>query len=179
MGLEEFIDGLDEPSNDDTNEDSSSNEPEPLNEYVYQGDKELLDISPDDVEQVLEDTQYKFQEKSLPINGNTYCLESENSQFILYVATSWVGTDADCISISVIETEDMYDVLNPRLVFPVAGWKDELEQAINDVVESRSEIEYCERCGSVMIYKKTNVSNEKIKGCSNYPNCMNKEYMKD
>lgn len=174
MGLDNFIDDY-EPSEEDGDDGDEEDEPDPMDRREYSGDKELLDITVDEVKEVLDSTDYDFSRESHPVNGKVFSIESNNGKFILYVATSWEHRNADCITVSVSESFDKYDVIDPRLVFPTEGWRDRLVGTIEDVLASKDEIQYCDMCGSVKIYRKTNAGNKKIHGCSNYPDCSNKE----
>lgn len=176
MGLDNFIDDY-EPSDEEGDDGDEDDEPDPMDRREYSGDKELLDITVSDVKEVLNSTDYDFCRESHPVNGKTFCIKSSNGKFILYVAASWEHRNADSITVSVSESFDKYDVIDPRLVFPTEGWKDRLVDTIEETLDSKDEIQYCRHCGSVMIYRKTNTTNKKIRGCSNYPDCKNKEIL--
>jgi hypothetical protein len=77
----------------------------------------------------------------------------------------------DCLLLSILESENLYDVVTPYKIFPTPGWGDKVQEAISTVKERKDELRDCPRCGSLTIIKKTNNTSTRIRGCSTYPDC--------
>jgi len=165
MGLEKFMDGFDEEAIEEEN--NSTGEPD----YTYNGDKELLEIEIDDVQEVLDEVELSFKDSNLRIKGATRYVESEKGTFVMVVSCPYECQEPDCIKVHVLENESLYDVIEPYAIYKVEGWKGELKEAIRAVQENSDDIVNCPRCESVMIIRTTNGTNERIRGCSNYPDC--------
>lgn len=169
MSLDDFMDGFDEPEPSENHE--HTNRTESKNDYTYSGDKKVLDVKIDEVDDVLDQTDISFTGRDIRIQGETRSVMSHNDGYIIVVSHPKDNDDRDCIKVHVLESKSLYDVIHPHEVYLVDGWKDELIEAINAIMENHDELMHCPRCGSVMIIRQTNSTGEMIRGCSSYPDC--------
>lgn len=169
MGLDDFMDGFDDSESSKDGEDSVDTEHDP--DYSYSGDKQVLDVDIEEVDDVLDDTRVSFTGRDIRIQGETRSVMSQKNGYIIVVSHPKNEPDRDCIKVHVLESQSLYDVIHPYEVYLVDGWKDELHEAISSILENHDELMYCPRCDSVMIIRQTNGSGEMIRGCSNYPDC--------
>lgn len=176
MGLEQFMGDLgvepEEPESSDEDEEGSV-EPD----YTYHGDEDILDVSFDSMQSVLDETEYDFKDGSHPVKGQTLSVTSPGGEYIMVVSYPSDRVDRDCILVKVVDSDTGYDVMEPYPVYLVDGWSDELKQAINTIEDKQDELVFCEKCGGVMIIRTTNTTNERIRGCSSYPDCRNSEVL--
>jgi len=172
MGLEDFMD-VEKPNSGDNNEQDQQ---EDLAQFEYGGEKELIDVTLRDIYGVLTETEYEFDKRQL-IKDDQYVLESDNGKFYLTVTPPSGAWDRDCIVVNVLESETLYRAIEPYTVFTVEGWQSELKEAVNSVISNKEDLVLCEMCNSVMIIRETNAKGNKIRGCSDYPNCVNKEVL--
>jgi len=172
MGLEQFIDGLEAPDE----EDSSSTDEVGL-DLTYSGDNSLVDVPWGSVENTLEGMEYSFKRFD-PIEGSDGMrMLSNNKEFALAVLYPEERHDWDCLLVKIIDQETLYDVIEPHPVYFTPEWQDQLKKTVSSVIEKQDELVYCNRCGSVMIIRDTNTGRKRIRGCSNYPDCMNKQVL--
>ena len=169
MGLDDFMDGFEEPEPSESQDTESSTSHK--EDYTYSGNKELLDVDVEQVENVLGQTGLSFNARDIRIQGETRSVMSQKDSYIIVVSHPKNKPDRDCIKVHVLESKSLYDVIHPYEVYLIDGWKEELLEAIDAIKENHDELMYCPRCGSVMIIRKTNSTNELIRGCSDYPNC--------
>lgn len=168
MGLENFIDGLDGEDNKDTEDTKNQNSEK---DETYRGDDELLDIAIEDVDSVLNETELNFESTDMVISGLNRATQSPDDSYVMVVSYPRESHNTDCLKVHVLESDSMYDVIDPYEIYMVDGWEKELKQAIQTVRDNSDEIMFCPRCGSVMILRTTNGSGKRIRGCSDYPNC--------
>lgn len=171
MGLEKFIDGLEDNTEEDTTHGNESQE----DDLKYRGNKELLDLSLDELDKVLESTELEFVECNVVIKGHNRASHSNSGGYVLVVSFPKDHHEHDCIRVHVLESESMYDVIEPYKVFMVKGWEANLKKAIQSVIDKSDNIVYCPRCEEVMIIRTTNSTGDTIRGCSNYPDCRYRE----
>lgn len=170
MGLEQYMGDLgldDEDTQEGQEEDSSSDGPD----YKYTGDKELLDISRTELNEYVDTLDYVFESEQPVVGQDDLCMVSEEGNFQLVIRYPPQHKDWDCVLVTVLDVETGYDVIDPYPVYFVDGWKEELAEAIDQVIENKDDLVFCDRCGSVMIIRTTNTTQERIRGCSNYPDC--------
>jgi len=168
MGLEDFMDGFDDEAiQDDGGDDDHSSQ----NDHTYRGDKELLNITIEDVDSVLDQTELNFESTDMIISGLNRVVESPDVTYVMVVTCPREEHDVDSLRVHVLESDSMYDVIEPYEIYMVDGWKEELKQAIQAVRDNSDEIMFCPRCDSVMILRTTNSTKDRIRGCSSYPDC--------
>lgn len=174
MGLDNFMDlGVEAEQEQDTH--NPEDEEESTVNYTYNGGKEVLDLDWCDVRDYVISLDYDFKDE-IPIAGmNGASMESENGSFHLAIRWPWDFHGSDCVLVTVLEDQTGYDVIEPHKVWKVDGWKEELQAAIEAVLDNKDELVFCDECGGVMIIRETNTTNERIRGCSNYPDCRNRD----
>ena len=176
MGLEQFMGDLGvETEESETKADKEPGAPGP--DYTYDGDKDLLTVDEDDVVEVLEDTEFNFKKITQPIGGINYTAYSPKQEYAIVISYPRDTTHRDCILVSVIDTDTKYDVIEPYPVYMVQSWKEELKNAISTIPEKKNELLFCHKCGGIMIIRKTNTTKERIRGCTNYPDCRHSEIL--
>lgn len=166
MTLDDFIDF--EDSTDQS--DKETNKQEATKEYTG---NDALEITPDQVQDVLSDTNQSFS-KQVHISSQCSVADSKGGQFKLVVeAPTERPKDKNCISVYVVQSQTLYKAIEPYKINPTEGWEEELKNVIETIIQNKDDIVLCSNCGSVMIIKTTLTHGEKIRGCSNYPNCRN------
>lgn len=174
MGLENWIDGLEKEDSD--SDETCNPESEEYGDFEYTGDKEVGKTSIKDVESLLEDTSFDFSESNIAGCGECLATNSENESFMMAVVPEGDGDSIGCVSVRVIESKNLYDVIDPKPIFIVDEWSSKLKNVVKDIKERQDEIVKCPLCGGTMIIRKTNNSGEWIRGCSNHPKCRNKDH---
>lgn len=178
MALDDFVDTGDsdnDSSHTDSGGDDSTTKVDLNPDYQYYGPKDEEIVSKEEFEEAVENLDQELDlEKPIPGSLN-YGMESPEGNFILYV--QYPSTGMDCFLVSVADSSSLYDVVMPEKVWLVEGWQDQLQQAVDDTLDRKSEIEKCDKCGELMIFRTTNNSDELMKGCSDYPNCKNRSQL--
>jgi len=177
MGLEEFMGDLGVEPEEPKDSEKDDKQDEVNDRYKYTGDKELRDISSESIWEIIKQSGMGLEQRELPLDGDTWAVDSPQGNYVLCVSNPTNQDEVDCILVCVLESQTMYDVIEPYKVFPTAGWKDELKQALDAVVQNDDDVVFCNRCGAVRIIRKTNIMGNRIRGCSNYPDCRNKEIL--
>lgn len=176
MGLEEYMDGF-ETTEEEKSSESSEGKDSPKPDYTYTGEKELLDVSWDEVKEFIKTLDYNFSSEVPRVQKRAVGMESEDGTFTLSVRYPPKREDWDAILVGVLESETGYDTIEPYPVYFTEEWKEELLNAIETVLDNKDDIILCDKCGGVMIIRTTNTTRERIRGCSNYPDCRNSEIL--
>lgn len=176
MGLEQFMGDLGvESEESETTKKNEEDSTQP--DYTYNGEEEILDVSFQAMKDVLDSTDYDFKEQDHPTKGRPAGVKSEGGQYRMLASYPSGRADRDCILVHVLDSDTGYDVIEPYPVYLVEGWKEKLEQAINTIEDKQDELVFCDRCEGIMIIRTTNTTSERIRGCSNYPDCRNSDVL--
>lgn len=181
MGLDDFMDlGVEpeEPDDSESTDDDEAQKPD----YKYDGDDELVEVSIEQVRETLAQTEYNFRRTPTPMDGATFQAESPGGKWLLTVDTAVKtgttkehGNFRDALLVVIRDADTGYNVIEPYPVYRTDSWSTDLKQTIQTVTENKDELVFCDKCGGVRIIRETNTTGERIRGCSNYPQCRNSD----
>jgi len=172
MALDDFIEDLEsEDSADESTDNESNNEQTKEDSGVYTGNEDLNDPSASEIEEVLESTDLNFRTTDLPLSSTKFACKSDDGKFEVLLSLPSPTSLRDSIRVEIVESESLYDVVEPYDIFPTEGWKRELVDVMNGIKEKKDGLVYCPRCDSVMIRKTTLTNGKLIRGCSSFPDC--------
>jgi len=139
-------------------------------------------ITKDEFEQALSETEYDFKEVDYDWTGElVYEATSDNGVFTLRVYSSLSkhtgkarDKGSDAIRTVVLHTESGRPVLSEKRTNRIQTWKKNLKKKISNITRRQSDVVMCSKCGNPMVIR-TNKDGDEFYGCSQYPECKNTE----
>lgn len=181
MGLEQFMDlGVEKEETTSQEQEDENDGSQPS--YDYEGDEELVEFSLDDVREVLTETEYGFEIGSVIGKDKGFDAESPGGKWLLTVQSS-IRTSSDgeerhirdALLVTIRHSDTGYNVIEPYPVYRTSDWRANLRETVQTVTDNKDELVFCDKCGGVRIIRTTNRTGERIRGCSNYPDCRKSE----
>lgn len=109
-----------------------------------------------------------------------YEAKSENDSFILRVYSSLDkrtgqarDKGSDAIRTVVLHADSGRPVLKEKRTNRIKTWCKNLRKKIDSLKNRQEEIEFCSKCGSIMVIRANKKTGNKFYGCTGYPDCKN------
>ena len=143
----------------------------------------FTDITKEEFEEALAETQYDFKEVNYDWSGEAiYEEQSPQGKFTLRVYSSidkrteeLRDKGSDAIRTVVLHTETDKPVLKEKRTNRIKTWKKNLQKKIDSLTSKSDELNICDECGSVMVIRENKVTGNQFLGCTGYPDCENTE----
>lgn len=81
------------------------------------------------------------------------------------------GTGEDSIKVNVIHNESSRPLFTATRTYRTPGWDERLQKKIKELVEKKSDITKCDKCGSVMVIRENEDTGDSFFGCTQWPDC--------
>lgn len=175
MGLDDFLGDTTEPqevNKHDYSQDSDDGKGETSNSNFYRFDR-------DEFESVLDDTGLFFTVQNYDWTKElVYEADSNEGRFSVRVYSSIDertnkarDKGSDAIRVVLIDNKNRRPVMKQRRVNRIKTYDKNLKKRINNIVDSKDNLKFCDTCGSLMVIRKNKAKDKKFWGCTNYPDC--------
>ena len=140
-----------------------------------------VNIHKADFEQALNKTGLEFNEVDYPwADECIYEATSSGGMFVIRVYSTIDqqskrsrGTGEDSIKVNVVHNDSNQPMFTATRTYREPGWDERLLSKIEDLLDKKSDIEKCSKCGSIMVIRENSDSGNEFYGCTNYPDCKN------
>ena len=138
-----------------------------------------VNIHKADFELALGETGLDFQEIDYAWAGEViYEASSSGGMFAIRVYSTICkrdkesrGTGEDSIKVNVIHKESGRPLFTATRTYRTPGWDERLQKKIKELIEKKSEVTKCDKCGSVMVIRENNDNGNEFYGCTQWPDC--------
>lgn len=140
-----------------------------------------VNIQKADFDLVLQNTGLDFQEVDYSwANEFVYEATTAGGMFALRVYSTICqqqresrGTGEDSIKINVVHNDTGKPLFTATRTYRTPGWDERLLDKIQDLIDKKSEITKCDKCGSIMVIRENNENGNEFYGCTQWPDCKN------
>lgn len=140
-----------------------------------------VNIHKPEFEQVLEKTNLSFQEIDYHWADEViYEATSSGGMFAIRVYSTICqrqkqsrATGEDSIKVNVVHNDSGQPLFTTTRTYRTRGWDERLLEKISELLEKKSEVTKCNKCGAVMVIRENQDNGNEFYGCTQYPECKN------